>query len=692
MVDINIGSFSLSTGDSAPQPRSTDSRSRQPYGYNEDEDTERLEKEDLDRYWKIYENDPIVSETINSFASRVVEDGYYLEGDNQDMVDDVGDWLETSAILEGNINQKFTRFLKKTVIQREVKGTVLIEKVRGRDNKDKLAAFKFIPPGGLEIHTKPNQSILVPPKPVDDDDVEDYNAPTNKNGRLAAYVQTTHVRGFAQEADEVLFARDEVLKIVRDADIGEIKGTSRIKPIADRSEGLRRKLEDNDEAIASKAYPLWLFKFGSDENPWDGETIESFMESHEMENFHPGMKQGVRGDIDVETISGEVAEIAESLQFDVDFIMSAMPMPKYTVGFEQDINQFVSNQQKTDLKRQIREARNEIEDEFTPALREKAKELGYESDADSLHLRVGKPDMEDIDEENVNVIRYLGVDKDQRDAGQEKNDTERESNLPTSDDENVEENVWNTDVSRTFSLQNNSQAKLSESIERRLIAARSGLFDRVREDIESRRTYSDTSSRALREYTDDSSLRQEAKSIVESIIDSAVIDEEVYGNPSGMQKVDHYTQSIMSTYNNVVEDMFDEIKLQMRRGAERGDDIDAILSRVENKFNDDKITQRSNIIAHMETKNIEETTKLEQYERNPDVIGYRFVNENPETELSNRVSGSEVHFDDDEDYVAQLEQQVSDEYLRKGGFKPIPSVPPIKYGDTTTIEPIYGDN
>ena len=684
--------FNLEIG-SNPSPKSSDTRSRRPFGYHDDEDTERIEKEEVDRYWKLYERNPIIRETINSFASRVIKDGYYIEGDDSDMIDEIADWLENSAILGGEFNQNFNKFLKKTIIQREVKGTVLIEKVTDKSGES-LQAFKFIPVEGIEIHTKPNTSILVPSEPKENDK-EDYEAPKTKDGKLAAYEQVNDMEDFASEVETILFTRDEVIKITRDADIGEVKGTSRIKAVANRAEGLEGKLEDNDEAIASKAYPLWLFKFGSEDNPWDGDDIRDFMKSHEMDNFHPGMKQGVTGDIDVETISGEVAEISEYLQFDIDFIMSAMPMPKYTVGFEQNINQFVSNQQQSNLRRQIREARNDVENDFTPIIREKAEELGYSEDkASSLNLRIGKPDEEDIEEENINVIRYLGVDKDQRDAGEKKDSSSGTSNLPiadsddsgTNDNESEENSLWSSDVN-SFELQSDNQQVLSEALEKALKQSKEDMMNSIRRDVKRRVSYSDTSARVLRNSVNSSSLRSEVNRIVSDTIEETLSEFDT-NSVGGLRNRRNYVNNIVNSYEDTVQDMLEETRIQMRRGAERNEDIDTIIARVAKKFNDNKIKQVSNVVSHMEIKNIEETVKLRIFEREPDIIGYRLVNENPETELSKRIDGSEVYFNKDESYSEQIDSQIANKYLRVG-FDPIPSVPPLKYGDTTSIVPIY---
>jgi hypothetical protein len=131
-----------------------------------------------------------------------------------------------------------------------------------------------------------------------------------------------------------------------------------------------------------------------------------------MENFHPGMKQGVRGDVEVTTISGEVADIAEYLNFDIRWIMSAMPMPMFVLGsfMSATVGQVAGIAQQQDINRQIKEARRELEEEFTPVVRKVAMQQGIDEErVKRLFIKFGKPGETDLDlDRNEQVIRYIG--------------------------------------------------------------------------------------------------------------------------------------------------------------------------------------------------------------------------------------------------------------------------------------------
>lgn len=348
------------------------------------------EREDLQRYWEIYKEVSIIRDPIRSFASEVVGPGYYVETDNEDLKEDLEEWLGHSSIVGGEIDKDFSFLLKKAQIQREVKGTVFCEKVTDRDGD--LYGFKLMKPETVRAFTKPGQTVLLPPD-YDPDEAEetsggilqnliqDQQFYTTEDGDVAAYVQLDETITGSDDGYYIPFTREQVLKLDRDSDIGSIFGESRIAAVEDRLNSLLKKLDDNDKAIESVSQPFQLFKFGSEESPWEPEEIASFMNEHSQEQFEPGMKQGVQGDLSVETVEGEVAPITEFLDWDLNWIISEMPMPKYALGgFTSDVNQFISRSQSARLEKQVQEARDEIENEWTPVLEQKAEELGYDPD------------------------------------------------------------------------------------------------------------------------------------------------------------------------------------------------------------------------------------------------------------------------------------------------------------------------
>lgn len=376
-----------------PEPRSVDDFTASVS--SGDVDKHIPDRSQLERYWDLYKEVPIIRNPIRSFASEVIEPGYYVDAEDEELSEELEQWLESSCIVDGEINKDFRRLLKKATIQREVKGTSLIEKVQTESGD--LYGFKLMPVEATRAYTLPGQNILVPPDAdIDEENDRIFGATdryTTEDGEMAAYVQlTTDINSWSNDYNGfVAFTRDQVVKLTRDTDTGGVFGESRLTAVEDRLESLLKKLDDNDKAIESVAHPYMLFKAGSEDSPWEPEKVQQLAKEHEQENYEPGLKQFVQGDIDAEMFSGEVADIDSFLQFDIDWIMSEMPLPKYALGaFESEVNQFVSRSQSARIERQIEEAREEIEDEWTPILEEKVKELDGYSAEDLNGLVIGK--------------------------------------------------------------------------------------------------------------------------------------------------------------------------------------------------------------------------------------------------------------------------------------------------------------
>lgn len=337
-------------------------------------------KDDMQKYWRAFESVPLVRQPIRDFASEVTEPGYRIQANNEETAKKLEAWAKTCAIIAGDSGKDLQPLLKDIIVQREVRGTVLIEHVpddRGND----LQFLDLINPETVSVKTLPNKSLIPGP------DQDFPNATKTDDGKTAAYVQWDDDIPNPDDHDEIKFTKDEITKLTRDPDVSDIFGTSRIEAVYEAIEGLTQKMTDNNQAIKQKAWPVWLFMMGSEDFPWSEDEIDDFMSDHDAEDFDPGLKQAVSGDIDVDVISGEVAEIIEYLEFDVDYIMSSMPMPKYELGsFEENINQFVSESQENRIEKQIKEARRELEGELTPIFRKKAKLEGWETGGIKLKI------------------------------------------------------------------------------------------------------------------------------------------------------------------------------------------------------------------------------------------------------------------------------------------------------------------
>lgn len=733
--------------------------SRRPFSFEQpDFDRTEAPKDQMRKYWRQFETTPIIRKPITSFASRVTEPGYFIESTQleEEEVKQLGEWLDQAAILEGKPGRDFRLLAKKAIVQREVRGTSLIEVAPDKSDEDRIAGLKLINPETMEAVTRPTQSILMAP-----DDIERYeNAPEAESSGAAAWLQDvletsqTHF-GTPIDADndtgdmKIGFRRDEIIPLARDADVGEVFGTSRIEAVSERVDGIKQKLSDNDEAIASKAYPLYLFTFGNEENPWSSSDIASFMQAHEMENFHPGMKQGVRGDVEVQTISGEVADIAEYLQFDLRWVMSAMPMPMFVLGsFEtQTVGQVSGVAQQQDINRQIKEARRELEEEFTPVIRKVAMQQGVDEDrAKDITLKFGKPGETDLDiDRNEQVIRYINdtaggetqkpnqqnqqqrqgsVDPTsapsentpQQDGVITKGETPQSIDNPTPDqkiagtdtdsnpyvdietgDSESQQSRWNGLWETAYSVEEldgdeSAESLVAEMARRVLQNSRDRTLDRLEQRYGSTPKYAvaefeNTANRELNRSIREVGVRRGARDALSGEIHDTI--ERLGGSANSFtdsQNISFFAQNVENAIRDASEEMLRTARLQVRRAVVNNESWNEARRRIEQDYNDEYLQDRANLIAQMEVTNAVESTKLAQFEQNDSIVGFRIENEQPSTPLTRELSGQEVYFSDEENIAEAMRERVSS---TQNGFDPLPKAPPFHFRDSSTLEPIY---
>ncbi len=726
-------------------------------------------KDEMQQYWRLFETEPLIREPITAFSREVVEPGWYVTAEDEETVEELTEWLRECAIIEGEKNKDFTLLCRKVIVQREVRGTTLIEKVRGR-NSDQVVALYLHNPEEFEVYTHPRTNLLIEPDANLPPEVRD-DVPKTEDDEFAAYVQyDTSLNRWRRRREEghetdIPFTTDELIKFTRDADVGEVFGTSRIEAVAPRVEARQKKLQDNDAAIASKAYPFWLFKFGTEDDPWDFDEVEDFMEHHEMDNFKPSMKQGVSGDVDIDTISGDTADLEGALTEDVNHIVTGMPMPKFALGgYATDVAQPVASAQQQRLRRQIREARRELEAEFTPLLQEIAEERGLDN-PDSVQLHIGDPNRPDFMPEDGQTIRYTsdspqggnaspesgfgsdgnnlptgnpqqdgkrnpGPNQDGQDSGSGSDDAGSEQNEASIwDDEFLESHGMGEDNSTEFSCAGGGPESGSGDAEA-LADPRLINTDEYRGNLKELGTDAATDARdavldELERRFDGSGMSDDnIGNIIDSNIRAELGDARIV--PNAMEEVEGVAQktlnrlgsnnhkpqidadyglrhrrkamTISQNYERSVEkaadDMAAQIETHVRQGIARGEEWEDVRERIENEFTDSTVEDRMRIISRMQVQNAIEATKLEEYERDDRIAGYKIIN--PCTHKTTRLCrdaagcGSEeaakIHFDDDQNASEQLMEQTS--VAPFSGFDPMPATPPFHFGCRSSIAPL----
>lgn len=682
-----------------PDPDSLDERSFHTRASGVD--VKRPNKTQMDDHWELFKKVPLVREPIRAFATEVVADGYTVEAGSQQAEEDLEDWLRQSAIVAGEIDKDFSEILKETIIQREVRGTSFVEIVQTEDGN--IYGFKSIPARTVKQYTKPRQAVLLPP---DWDGGGDFQK--TDDGDVAAYIQFDDTLGF-EDNDEIPLSRDDVIKLVRDNDAGKVWGTSRLEAVDDRVNSLLKKLDDNDKAIEMMAWKFWLVRLGTEE-PWPDGKIDDFMNKHSEDDFAPGMKQAVQGDVEIDTIEGEVAEgLEEFLDFDVNWIISSMPYPKYGLGgFETDINQFVSRSQETRVRNQIREAREDIENEFEQVVKDKAEELGYSPD--EVELNVG-PD--DPPPETDFTRPPASSEKEGPDGGDDPQNQDREQQfLPV-------DSVWTAGgeaeeladprfVSTSDEVQHLERSAQSTLITLRdnLLARLETVINRSKGEPRPRRTRNVNNvveaqmNRTLRKAR----LEREAMPVFETVqgdtldtLSGLGVDTSAPSGISDRSDIRSYVTNYRRSVEDAAEQMASDIREQAITAMENGEDAQRVKGRIEDQYSSEKIGNRASIIARMQTQDAIESTKLKEFINDENVVGVEVLNScgTGTTPLCSNLAGCGTNdpakaFFEEGDIGRQFQEQVSEEQLFVG-FNPLPSNPPWHFGCSSELAPIFAE-
>lgn len=376
-----------------PEYNERDGRGFSSFRFGGDVERRSPPQDSLRKYWRQYETTGIVRKSINTYANDIIEPGYHVESSDEELERRMNDWLQEGVIANGVQDKDFLNLIEDVIKQREVRGTALVEIVPQANNRDGIWGFRLINVESVNALEKEKSGLLVRPDETDLDDV-----PVTQRGEAAAYIQyDNRAFGGPFDEDDVPLSQNDVLKFVRDGDAYDVFGTSRIEGISQDIETLNDILDDNAEAIASKGHPYWIFKMGEPtddpENPragiWPDDKIQALRDSHKSDNYNAGQKDFLPGDVDVRTVSGETADIKPTIQFHTERILSALPTPKFMVGFADSVNRDISKEQFNAYMTQVRKARRELEQDFRPALKRKAKEWGYDGEAvESLELSI----------------------------------------------------------------------------------------------------------------------------------------------------------------------------------------------------------------------------------------------------------------------------------------------------------------
>ena len=745
----NIGKSVASlvdTEDIEPEPRGHTRSSTQLYSANVD--VARPDPE-IEHYVQEYRNNSIISTPINNLANEVFEPGWWIEADSEETVEELTEFLHNVGIEAGKPRQSFTELGKTAIVQHQVRGTFLGEKVT--DEKGRNIAINPVNPSTFEIYTKPGTNMLVP---ADYDvDAKDGKGPKETpEGDIAAFVQFDQQFTRWEDRNERRFTRDQLLHWPRWPDIGEVFGSSVIEPVYERSIAMREKLDDNDLAIAMKAWPMVLFQLGSEDHPWTYDEMDEFMSDYAEGNLGPGMYQGVPGDVEVHEFAGETADIQEHVETDINLIISGMPAPRYTLGTAgtHGADEIQAEAHERQFRKRVRAIRRDLENLFLPYLEEVAEDWGYSTEG--LELNIGRPDGEVAPEDvQGSIIRYTSdvggeggdgstdgerqeggpsISKDDVDDGGSESGPDGPSTPGTVAEESAPEPEHLDDDRLTYDVSaladpdfeaddhivqdseveeladprlvptRDHERELGQTLADALVEARESTLDVIearygdnlpRGSIVASEFRSSVRSILRREGVSDevaealTDVSEKTSAKLRSSVHSPTITRSVGMNRYSIR--DGIQDDVLRDVEALADDMATEIRRQFDEVNWTAHGVETLRERITDVYDDGTLESRGRLIARMRIQELINRTKLEEYRQHEDVVGIKVISRCSDSTVS--LSRELAGCDRDEQPVARFDSDTSlGEQLQSG----ISAMPPQGFDPLVGVPPYhFGD-
>ena len=367
-------------------------------------------KDDYRRYRRLYRTHELIPPAIDLRATEKVRPGYRVEADD-DIKEDLEEWAETAAFYSGERGEDLSPLLWQVARDLDLDGTVLVEAVwDDPENPTTLEGVKQFDPAQTDFLTAENSALLPPADPddlpTDEDGARIDHGERTKSDKVAAYLQYPDGWGF--DRNQVFLSQDDVFKLTRSpgfgdgrgyagpgpqtSDYGPNRGVSLVEAVADEAEREMARSQDHNASIAAHAYPRLKATFSDYERgnqvvAWDRTEMASFMGKVTREGDEK--KYSLNGDwtdpggsvasppgVDVELIQGDVPDVINSMHYSVDKILSGLRVPKALIGFGEDLNRDILEDQTTVFEQDTLQGRRQMERKLLDRIfKMKAREL-----------------------------------------------------------------------------------------------------------------------------------------------------------------------------------------------------------------------------------------------------------------------------------------------------------------------------
>jgi hypothetical protein len=341
-----------------------------------------------------YDTTPLISSPIDQMASDTTADGWRVQADDDRTQEFLGQWGKQCAIIAGETGKDFIELVDVWSKVFDIYGTPITENVPALQRPDAVAALKMVPPGTISYQTRPGSSMLLRKQ-----DTQYANKLTGRN-TAAAYVQYDRdadeiwTDGQGRRLEERRFDVDQLTRAVRNPDPGGVTGKSAVEQISEQTETMKEMMRNDEVAVESSAWKQLFIGFkplveslpNGVEITELSETGKDRVESH-IETAEPGeVVTYDAGSMEVHDVSGEVADLVGRYEFFVEYILSAMPAPKFMAGFADNLNRDIASDQAAAHEQAVKQRKQLISRTFTPVFKRVADQHAYPTDGVEITL------------------------------------------------------------------------------------------------------------------------------------------------------------------------------------------------------------------------------------------------------------------------------------------------------------------
>ena len=354
--------------------------------------------DDIDELIDLSEDVGFIRKNLNEYVSDVHSPGVRVEADDDTTVayfmggDDAPDRAPEGGFLaecfvDDQKRQPLAVGAKRTTKEKWRRGTVLIEKLYEDDEDPEsiITGFTHVRPETVSARTYEHTNQLVAP-----DDTEAADMVTDRD-EAAAFVQFDENsilgrRGRFGSREAIPLSQNDVCKQTLDQDIGGddpedgVFGVSILRSVRDPAEEYLSIARDEAEAIKRIAFGLYTVQFNDhvieagDQQilvEWDDDDIQAAETT--IDDLDPGEALTTDAKIEMERFQPDLPDLAGPQRRRARAIVDPLPAPFYKHAFADEINQFVTEDQRADYQDLIREERNAQAAFWTDALRDVAE-------------------------------------------------------------------------------------------------------------------------------------------------------------------------------------------------------------------------------------------------------------------------------------------------------------------------------